>query len=123
MEKAFENGNFGTANYFVERAGLSKGKLPCHQHLCNYCQNELECTVFVSVFGDIIRYDDPNIQDWYDFIVSIPPKLYMEMNRNVTSVLQKEIADPPCIDEEEPFGALMVVSAGPTVYLCISSDW
>ncbi len=82
------------------------------------------------MFGDIIRYDYPNVQKWYDLIVAFPPKLYMEMNRFVTAALQMCFADPLSIDEEEPFGVLMVypfnvvwrlVTVSPTVYLRISS--
>ena len=54
--------------------------------------------------ANTIRYDDPDIQEWYESIVSFPPKLYTEMNKIVASALHKYFADPPCIDEEEPFG-------------------
>jgi hypothetical protein len=60
------------------------------------------------VFGDIIRFDNPKIIQWYDLIVASPPKLYNALNSHVTAALQKYFADPPIIDEEEPFGALMI---------------
>ena len=59
------------------------------------------------MFGDIIQIDDPKIQQWYEQIVALPPKLYNALNSLVTVALQKCFAEPP-IDEEEPFGALMV---------------
>ncbi len=60
------------------------------------------------MFGDIIQIDDPKIIQWYEQIVSFPSKLYNALDNLVTVALQKCFAEPPAIDEEEPFGALMV---------------
>ncbi len=62
----------------------------------------------MSVYGDIIRFDDPKVIQWYDQIVAFPPKLYIGMNGLVTAALQKHFAELPVIDEEEPFGALII---------------
>ncbi len=57
-----------------------------------------------------IRIDYPKIQQWpgYEQIVSFPLNLYIALNSFVTGALQKCFAESPAIDEEEPFGALMV---------------
>jgi hypothetical protein len=62
----------------------------------------------VSVYGDIIRFDDPRIIKCYEDLVKVPPKLYCAINNMVTSVLQKHFVELLMIDEEEPFGALMI---------------
>jgi hypothetical protein len=75
---------FGTAEYYSENAGFQKGKLPCHEEWCE--DNQDAYTVYVSVFGDIIRINDPNIQQWYEQIVAtvaFPPKLYNRLCKNV----------------------------------------
>ena len=94
-----------TAQYYVDQAGFPSGKLPCHEEWCDYRQDA--CTVYVSVFGEVIKFHDPIYIQWYDQIVAFPQDMYNTLNNHVTTVLQKHFADPPAIDEEEPFGALM----------------
>jgi hypothetical protein len=48
----------GTAQYYTDQAGFPNGKLLCHEEWCDHRQDS--CTVYVSVFGDVIRFDDPN---------------------------------------------------------------
>ena len=93
------------AEYFVEHAGYPQGKLPCFVEYCNYRNGPFP--VFVNATGDVIRYDDHSILEWYDEISKFPPKLYPEMNKLITSALQKHF-ESVTIDDEEPFGALMV---------------
>ncbi len=50
---------FGTSKYYTDSAGFPIGKLPCHEEWCDYRQDS--CTVHVSVFGNIIQFDDPKI--------------------------------------------------------------
>ena len=97
---------FGTAQYFIESAGFPEGKHPNHEEWCALRNDRF--IVPVSVYGDIIRFDDPKVISWYDQIVAFPPKLYNALNSLVTAALQKHFAELPIIDEEEPFGALMI---------------
>jgi hypothetical protein len=97
---------FGTAQYFIDFAGFPEGKHPNYEEWCSLRNNKF--IVPVSVYGDIIRFDDMKINKWYDDVVKFPPKLYNTMNNLVTAVLQKHFVELPIIDEEEPFGALMI---------------
>jgi hypothetical protein len=63
--------------------------------------------LYVSVFGEVIQFHDPTYLQWYDQIVQFPQNLYNSLNNQVTTALQNYFAEPPVIDEEEPFGALM----------------
>ncbi len=47
----------GTAQYSIDQAGFPSGKLPCHEEWCDYRQDA--CTVYVSVFGEVIQFHDP----------------------------------------------------------------
>ena len=50
---------FGTAKCYTDTAGFPNGKLSCHEEWCEFRQDS--CTVHVSVFGDIIQFDDPSM--------------------------------------------------------------
>jgi hypothetical protein len=97
---------FGTAKFFIEIAGFPEGKHQNHEEWCPLRNNKFQ--VPVSVHGDIIRFDDPRIINYYEDLVKVPSKLYNAINNMVTSVLQKHFVELPMIDEDEPFGALMI---------------
>ncbi len=76
---------FGTAQYFIDFAGFPEGKHPNFEEWCP--QRNDKFIVPVSVFGDIIRFDDQRTIQWYDQIVAFPPKLYNALNSLVTAAL------------------------------------
>ena len=73
---------FVTVKYHSDIAGFPNGKLLFHEEWCEYQQDTF--TVHVSVFGDIIQFDDPKIIQWYNHIVAVAPnlKLYNALNRS-----------------------------------------
>ena len=94
-----------TADYFIEHAGFPPGKLPSHEEWCEYRNDSF--TVYVNVFGEVLRVDDAEVIEMYDELVNFPIKLYNDVNRQFINALQKNFADPIDIDDDEPFGALM----------------
>jgi hypothetical protein len=97
---------FCDAQHFITSAGYPEGKHPYYDEWCPVRNDWYP--VLVSVLGDIIHLDDPKNEQWHADIVSFPPELYNAMNNLVTASLQKHIANLPSIDDEEPFGALMI---------------
>jgi hypothetical protein len=63
---------FGTAQYFIDFAGFPEGKHPNFEEWCSQRNDKFVVPVSLSVFGDIIRFDDPKIIQWYDRIVASP---------------------------------------------------
>ncbi len=97
---------FGTAQFFIEVTGFPEGKYQNHEEWCHQRNDKFQ--VLVDVYGNIIRFTDPKIIKYYEDLAKVPSKLYCAINNIVTSVLQKHFVELPMIDEDEPFGALMI---------------
>jgi hypothetical protein len=97
---------FATAQFYIETAGFPEGKYPNHEEWCHLRNNKYQ--VSVSVYGEIIRFNDPRIIKYYEDLAKVPSKLYNSINNMVLPVLQKHFVELPMIDEDEPFGALMI---------------
>jgi hypothetical protein len=94
-----------TADYFEQNVGYPQGKLPSQEVWCN-CRND-HVPVSVNAVGKITTVDDPELIEMYEGLMLFPVKLYKEMCKQFTNVMQKHFAEHIRIDDSKPFGAVM----------------